>query len=45
MEWQQMMTDGYERIPQIVERVLNKLSLDDLHKQPHPGSNSSSNRP
>ena len=40
MEWQQMMTDGYARIPQIVERVLNKLSLDDLHKQPHPGSNS-----
>ncbi len=40
MEWQQLMTDGYERVLQILERVLNGLTQDDLRQQPHPDSNS-----
>ncbi len=40
MEFQQLMTDGYERILQILERVLTGLTRDDLRQQPHPDSNS-----
>ena len=40
MEWQQLMIDGYERILHILERTLDGLTQDDLHRQPHPDSNS-----
>jgi len=40
MEWQQLITDTYERIAQILEKTLDGLTLDDLNQQPHPDSNS-----
>ncbi len=40
MEWQQLITDIYERIGQILEKALDGLTLDDLNQQPHPDCNS-----
>ncbi|MFC1940866.1 DinB family protein [Chloroflexota bacterium] len=40
MEWQQLITDGYERILKILERSLKGLTQDDLNEQPHPDCNS-----
>jgi hypothetical protein len=40
MEWHDMLQDGYGRIPEILERVVNGLSLEDLHWQPRPDANS-----
>jgi uncharacterized damage-inducible protein DinB len=40
MEWQQLITDGYGRILQILERALDGLTQDDLNEQPHPDCNS-----
>ena len=40
MKWQQLVTDIYERISQELESALNGLTVDDLNKQPYPGSNS-----
>ncbi len=39
MELQQLLTDGYERILQILERTLKGLTQDDLNKLPHPDCN------
>ena len=40
MEWHDMMVDGYGRIGEILERVLNGLSEEDLNRQPKPDCNS-----
>jgi len=40
MEWQELLTDGYERVSQALQRALDGLNQDDLNEQPHPDSNS-----
>ena len=40
MEWQQLITDGYGRVLQILEEALNGLTQDDVNNQPHPDCNS-----
>ncbi len=40
MEWHQLITDGYRRVLEILEKVLDGLTQDDLNKQPHPDCNS-----
>ena len=35
-----MITDGYGRVLQILEKVLDGLTQDDLNQQPHPDCNS-----
>ncbi len=40
MEWQQLITDGYERVLQALEKALDGLTESDLNQQPHPDCNS-----
>ncbi|MFC1908603.1 DinB family protein [Chloroflexota bacterium] len=40
MEWQVLLTDGYGRIAEILERTLKDLNEDDLNQQPKPDCNS-----
>ncbi|MFC1956212.1 DinB family protein [Chloroflexota bacterium] len=40
MQWQQLVTDIYERISQELEHALDGLTVDDLNQQPYPGCNS-----
>ncbi len=40
MKWQQLMTDGYERVRQVLEETLKGLAEDDLNQRPHPDCNS-----
>ena len=40
MEWHELLTDGYERISQVLSRALTGLSTDNLKQQPHPDCNS-----
>jgi hypothetical protein len=40
MEWHDMMVDGYGRIGEILERVLNGLNQEDLDWQPKSDCNS-----
>ena len=40
MQWQQLVTDLYERISQELEAALDGLTVDDLNKQPCLGCNS-----
>ncbi len=40
MEWQDLMADGYGRVPEFMENVLSGLSKDDLKWQPREDSNS-----
>ena len=40
MEWNDLLTDGYGRIIEVLERVLKGLSQDDLKWQPSPDCNS-----
>ena len=40
MEWQQLITDGYGRVLQILEEALDGLTQDDVNNQPHPDCNS-----
>jgi len=40
MEWNDMLADGYERIVEVLERVLKGLTEDDLNWQPRPDCNS-----
>lgn len=40
MDWKDLLIDGYGRVPEVLERVLNGLSEDDIKWQPHPDSNS-----
>ena len=40
MEWQQLITDGYGRVLQVLEKALDRLTQDDLDQQPNPDCNS-----
>ena len=40
MKWQELITDGYGRALQVLEKALAGLTLDDLKEQPHPDCNS-----
>ena len=40
MEWHDMVVDGYGRIGEILGRVLDGLSKEDLAWQPKPDANS-----
>lgn len=40
MEWQQLIIDGYERVPQVLEKALDGLTEDDLNQQPRADCNS-----
>ncbi|MFC2038412.1 DinB family protein [Chloroflexota bacterium] len=40
MEWNELLTDGYERIQGSLEHVVEGLKEDDLNWQPEPDSNS-----
>jgi len=40
MDWQELLTDGYGRILQVLEKALDGLTQDDLNQQPHPDCNS-----
>lgn len=40
MEWQGLITDGYGRVLQVLEKSLDGLNQDDLNQQPHPDCNS-----
>lgn len=40
MEWHDMMTDGYGRVSEIMGRVLDGLTQEDLDWQPRPDCNS-----
>ena len=40
MQWQQLVTDIFERISQELEHALDGLTVDDLNQQPCPGCNS-----
>ena len=40
MEWQELLTDGYTRIAQVLERALNGMAQGDLNWQPRPDCNS-----
>ncbi len=40
MEWNDLLTDGYGRVLEVLERVLKGLSQDDLNWQPRPECNS-----
>ena len=40
MEWNDLLVDGYNRIVEVLERVLTGISQDDLDWQPHPDCNS-----
>jgi len=39
MRWQQFIGSIYERMSQEIEKVLDGLTLEDLHKRPSPGAN------
>jgi uncharacterized damage-inducible protein DinB len=40
MEWQDLLTDGYQRVLDELRHVLKGLDREDVLWQPHPGSNS-----
>ena len=40
MEWNDLLTDGYGRVLEVLERALKGLTQDDLNWQPRPDSNS-----
>ena len=40
MEWQQLLSDGYGRIQESLERILDGLTREDLDQQPKPDCNS-----
>ena len=40
MEWRELIVDGYDRLPEMLEEVLGGLSIADLDWQPHPDCNS-----
>ena len=39
MKWQSMIAEAYDNMFQEMEKVLDGLSLDDLHKRPSLGAN------
>ena len=40
MEWQDLLADGYGRVPEFMESVLSGLNQDDLNWQPREDCNS-----
>ena len=40
MEWRELLIDGYDRVPQVLERTLKGLTRTDLKWQPKPDCNS-----
>ena len=40
MQWQQMMVNAYRNMFQELKKVLDGLTVEDLHKRPAPGANS-----
>ena len=40
MKWYDLVTDGYTRISEVLERALNGLNTNDLRWQPRTDSNS-----
>jgi DinB superfamily len=40
MEWRELVVDGYDRLPELMEEVLGRVSVADLDRQPHPDGNS-----
>jgi hypothetical protein len=40
MEWQALLTDGYGRIMEVLEKTLKGMTPQDLDKQPRPDCNS-----
>jgi hypothetical protein len=40
MEWQDLLADGYGRVPEFMESVLSGLNKEDLDWQPNPDCNS-----
>jgi hypothetical protein len=40
MEWQDLLVDGYSRVPEFLESVLSGLNQDDLNWQPRDDCNS-----
>ena len=40
MEWQQLLSDGYGRILEVLEKALTGMSREDLDRQPRPDCNS-----
>ena len=40
MKWHDLLADGYGRVPEFLESVLQGLTPEDLHWQPRPDSNS-----
>jgi hypothetical protein len=40
MEWQDLLADGYSRVPEFMENVLSGLNQDDLNWQPREDCNS-----
>ena len=40
MEWHELITDGYGRVLDALQKALSGLSQDDLDQQPHPDCNS-----
>jgi hypothetical protein len=40
MEWHDLLTDGYNRLPEFMENVLRGLSREDLNWQPRDDCNS-----
>jgi hypothetical protein len=39
MRWQQMMANSYQNMFSEIEKVLDGLTVEDLHKRPSPGAN------
>ena len=39
MEWRELIVDGYDRLPELVEEVLAGVRAADLDWQPRPGAN------
>jgi uncharacterized protein with NAD-binding domain and iron-sulfur cluster len=39
MTWQQIFIDIYQNMFQELEKVIDGLNVDDLHKRPAPGAN------
>jgi DinB superfamily len=40
VEWRELIVDGYDRLPEMLEDVLRGLRPADLDWQPHPDCNS-----
>jgi hypothetical protein len=39
MRWQQLLINNYQRMTQEIEKVLEGLTVADIHKRPSPGAN------